>query len=305
VTREPTGQKGDKGQDIRRRIDALTGKIKASESMALASIQPLVDKLSRQARMRDEHRQMIETHMKTLARFETEEKTRPSKEEEAAVKAYRQALVKRARELTVKPPAVSKVDPMIKSGSVITVDSPPYSARWTQGSGASASFLNGTWSTGSLGTKGSYAGTCTFFSPLPGRFPVRFSPFMPINYSYLLGTFSYPFFPLYYSVATATGFIGAFVAASRDGGNSWEGVVDVRQTVFDRRVSIRDSASDFVEHDVNSLQAHFVTFEKPVLFALWGWGGVETWEWDSPGGWAFANGTIAASIPFLVIEQTI
>ena len=305
MAEETTRQQGNKGQDIRRRIDALTGKIEASEAMVISSIQPLVDKLSRQARMRDEHHQLIQTHMKALARFETEGKTRPSNEEAAAVKAYREALVKRARQLTVKPPLVSKVEPLIKSGSVITVDSPPYSARWTHGSGASASFLNGTWSTASLGSGISYAGACTFFSPVPGRFPVRFSPFMPINWSFLLGTFSYPFFPFYYSIATAKGFIGLFVAASRDGGNTWEEVVDIRQTIFERKVSIRDSASDFVEHDVNSLHAHFLTFEKPTLFALWGWGGVETWEWDSPGGWAFANATIAASIPFLVIEQTI
>ena len=294
-----------KGPDVRQRIYALTGKIEPSEAMVIASLQPLMDKLSRQAQKRDEHRQLIETHEKALARFETGEKTRPSNEEVAAVKAYHADVVKRARQLTVKPPIVSKVEPLIKSGSILTVESPPYNARWTQGSGASASFLNGTWSTASLGSGTSLAGTCTFFSPLPGRFPVRFSPFMPINFSFLIATFTYPFTPYYYSIATAKGFIGVFVAASRDGGNSWEEVTDIRQPVFDRKVSIRDSASDSVEHDVNSLQANFMTFDKPTLFALWAWGGVETWEWDSPGGWAFANGTIAASIPFLVIEHSI
>ena len=292
--------------EIRRRIDALNGKIeKPSEAMARRSIQPLLDKLNRQRRNVAANAGFAEQHIKRLAQIHHRE-VKVSREASAAAKAYRAALVKRGRAMVTQPPRATTVPPQIRSGSILSVVVPPYDSRWADGTSSNPSFLNGTWSTGSNANDHSYAGVCIFFNPLPGLFMVRFAPYMPINYSYLINTYSSPDLFWGFSRAGASGFVGAFVAGSRDGGATWEEVADQRATVFDEAVSVNDDSSGGDDNAVIGVQAEFHTFLKPVLFALWAWGGVSTSERDGPGpDFGFSQANMSASIPVMVIEQDI
>jgi len=79
-------------QNIRRRIDALTGNVKVTRAMVRGSIQPLVDKLARQAAARSENDRILVQHTNNLARFSPGEALSVTGEELDAMKAYKAAL---------------------------------------------------------------------------------------------------------------------------------------------------------------------------------------------------------------------
>ena len=289
-------------EDIRRRIDALTGKVKPTPAMVRRSIQPLIDKLTRQAAIRRQNDRLFVLHTNDLARFYPGEQIKVTREELESAKAYKAALVKRAQALVTKPPRLEPGVPLIKSSSILSVDAPPYSAHWTDGSGASANHVSGSWSTGCNGDSHSYAGVCTFFTPQPGRFPVRFAPYMPHNYNYLVHAYTPP--PSRsrrISTAGSGGFLGAFVSVWN--GRAWVEIKDVRNPLWN--VSLRNgshSGSDDTAWD--SPQVEFITLETPLVFALWAWGGVWTSETKgTPPGFGHASASLSTSIPFMVIEQ--
>lgn len=290
--------------DIRRRIDAITGKMKPTPAMVQGSIQPLIDKLTRQARVREQNEALFVRHMNELARVAPGEPVMVTREEEEAAKAYKAALVKRAKSLETKPPKIEFGVPLIKSGSILTVDPPPYNAGWTDGSGAAAHHIPGNWSTNCNGNSHSYAGVCAFFTPQAGHFPVRFAPSMPHNYNYLAHAYTPP--PSKkrrISKATSGGFLGTFVSAWN--GRTWVEIKDVRNTLWNVAIwNSMNSGSDDTAWDVP--QAEFITLGAPTVFALWGWGGVWTSETNgTKPGFAHASASLSASIPFMVIEQKI
>ena len=144
--------------------------------MVRGSIQPLIDKLTRQAAARRQNDRIFVEHTNNLARLSPREPISVTREELDAMKAYKAAIVKFAQSLVTKPPVVEPGMPLLKSSSILSVHTPPYTDRWTDGTGASANQVSGTWSTQCRGSGHSYAGVCTFFSPQQGRFPVRFAP---------------------------------------------------------------------------------------------------------------------------------
>src|SRR6266446_1280034 len=73
--------------DIRRRIDAITGKVKATPAMVQDSIQPLIDKLTRQADIRERNEQLCVKHMDGLARVVPGEPVMVTREEVEAAEA--------------------------------------------------------------------------------------------------------------------------------------------------------------------------------------------------------------------------
>src|SRR5262245_55995871 len=83
-------------QDIRRRIDVLTGNVKVTPAMVRGSIQPLIDKLTRQAAARRQNDRLFAEHTNNLARLSPGEPTRFTREELDAMKAYKAAVVKLA-----------------------------------------------------------------------------------------------------------------------------------------------------------------------------------------------------------------
>jgi hypothetical protein len=290
--------------DIRRRIDAITGKVKPTAAMVQQSIQPLIDKLTRQARIKEQNEQLFVQHMNGLARVAPGEPITVTRKEAEAVKAFEAALIKRTKSLATKPPKIELGAPLIKSSSILTVDAPAYNARWTDGSGASANHIPGNWSTGCSGNSHSYAGVCAFFTPQAGRFPVRFAPYMPHNYNYLTQAYTPP--PSRHrriSTARSGGFLGTFVSAWN--GRQWVEIKDVRNTLWD--VSLWNGSmtgSDDTAWDAP--QAEFITLGAPLVFALWAWGGV--WTSETKGtqpGFGHAWASLSTSIPFMVIEQKI
>jgi len=289
-------------QNIRRRIDALTGNVKVTRAMVRGSIQPLVDKLARQAAARSENDRIVVQHTNNLARFSPGEPISVTREELDAMKAYKAALVKFAESLVTKPPVLEPGMPLLKSGSIWSFYNPPYTDRWTDGTGASANQASGTWSTQCRGTAHSYAGVCTFFTPQPGRFPVRFAPYMPHNYNYLLHVHNPPVKKYRVSKAASGGFLGTYVSFWN--GRAWNEVKDVRSTLWNRSLS---STGDYFESDDTAWgapQVEFLTFAAPTLFALWGWGGVWTSEIRGTGVES-ASASLSTSIPYMVIEQKI
>jgi hypothetical protein len=126
---------------------------------------------------------------------------------------------------------------------------------------------------------------------------------MPVSYNYFINTYT-PLYGWTPSRASASGFVGAFVSAWD--GRQWVDIADVRNTIWDRRVSIRDDDSGSDDTAWFDPQANFMTLGQPFTFALWAWGGVSTWTQDGTWpGWGFANAVMSASIPWMVIEQSI
>ena len=85
-------------------------------------------------------------------------------------------------------------------------------------------------------------------------------------------------------------------------------VADVRTTLWDRRVSVNDSADGSADGVVPGPQAEFSSFGLRPLFALWAWGVFAASTSTGAGfvgGTAWAGGSMAASVPFMVIEQTV
>ena len=289
-------------QQMRRRVDALLGGVKPSARMIRGSIEPLLKKLEKQGRVGRARSAEFVRYLRSLERFQPRQPgARP--EEVKAARALRASLIRRARLTKVNPPKIAPVPPQIRPGSILTISIPPYTARWTSGSGSSANHLLGNWSTASLNGGDSLAGVCLFFSPPPGRFLVRFAPYVPVNYSYDIETYT-PYYAWTPSRAAASGFLGAFVSAWD--GSQWVEIADARNTVWDRRVSIRDSDSGSDDTAWFSPQAEFMTLGEPFTFALWAWGGVSTSTQDGTWpGWGFANAVMSTSIPWIVIEQNI
>ena len=126
---------------------------------------------------------------------------------------------------------------------------------------------------------------------------------MTISYSYDIDTYT-PIYAWTPSRAAASGLVGASVSA-RDGRQSVE-IAHVRNTVFDRRVSVRDPDSGSDKTVWFDPQAQFMTLGDPFTFARWAWGGVSTSTQDGTWpGWGFANAVMSASIPWMVVEQNI
>ena len=133
-------------------------------------------------------------------------------------------------------------------------------------------------------------------SSVPGRFNIRFAPYVSVSYSYYLNAFQLSFPPSpTVSRASSNGFVGAYVTAWD--GRQWVEMADARQPIWE----VGDSG------DSNSLvpQANFPAIGDPLTFALWVWGGVNTWSQDGTFGVAIASAAIAASVPFMIIEQMI
>src|SRR5262245_15771723 len=114
--------------DIRHRIDAVTGKAELSQKDALASLQPLIRKFEAQASERDRIEKEFRDRHKALARLRGPA-PKAAPEQAAALKAHRAAITRLGRTVKSTPPKVTAVEPLIKSGSIITVDGPPYGAR--------------------------------------------------------------------------------------------------------------------------------------------------------------------------------
>ena len=270
--------------------------------MIKGSIAPLLKKLQKQADNRRVRSAAFLRYLRGVERLQPRH-PRPGREEVEAAKTFRASLARKAKLIKVGPPKIIPVPPQIRSGSIWTISSAPYTDRWNSGSGSSANHLLGNWSTASLDGGDSLAGVCVFFTPPPGRFWVRFAPYMPVSYNYIMATSSPPwaFIP---SRAHSSGFLGAFVSAWD--GRQWVDIADVRNTVWDRSVSLGDEDSGSDDTAWFSPQAEFMTLGDPFLFALWAWGGVSTSTQDGTWpGWGFANGVMSASIPFMVIEQQI
>ena len=290
-------------QDVRRRIDALNGSVRPTTAMIRGSIQPLLEKLERQTAIRRENDRLFEQHANDLARFYPGEEIKISREEAASMNAYRAALLKRAERLVTVPPQIDPGQPLLKSGSILSVFPPPYTAPWTSGTGASANQTKGTWSTHCTGNGSfSYAGVCTFFTPQAGRFPVRFAPYMPHNYSYLAHVYNPPVKKYRISKAATGGFLGTYVSVWN--GRAWIEVRDVRSTLWNVSRSNTGDSSDSDETAWGAPQVEFLTLGTPALFALWAWGGV--WTSGIRGtGVQYAAASLSTSIPLMFIEQKI
>lgn len=307
MPRSPSQVSSNPDLDIRRRIDAMTGKVKPTAAMVKGSIQPLINKLAKQARERETRDHLNEQRFKILSELYGDRAPIPDPAEVAASKAHRDALSKRARAHLTKPPVIMAVPPQIKSGSILTFDISPYSARWEDK--GTANHLLGNWSTnsgnGNSGYDHSSAGVCVFFTPQEGRYPVRFAPYMPHSFWYSLSTWSSPFTPWAFGRASCSGFLGAYVAAFD--GNEWVGITDSREEVFSRAVSVNDDAEDSDETSWGSPQANFITLGRSFTYALWAWGGVSIYTRGGHGGFDYglANASLSTSIPWMVIEQSI
>jgi hypothetical protein len=289
--------------DIRRKIDAVTGKVRPSADVVRASIQPLLDSLTKESGVRSERERVFDGHLAKLS-GPNRDRQKPPPGELAAIKASRADVLRRMKGMRSAPPKVNLAPPQLRSGSILTFDIPPYVDRWTDGINASANHLKGEWSTFSFGTNSSLAGVCLFFVPVAGRFEVRFAPAVFINYDYWMGTLT-SIWNLggSYSRASSKGFVGAYVSAWD--GRQWTTMADGRTPVWDARVSVNDSASDWGGGASWMPQTSFWTLGRPFLFALWAWGGVITSEHDATIGYAAARGTLSASVPWMVIEQKI
>jgi hypothetical protein len=290
-------------REMRKRIDAFTLGKKPTKEMVAGSIVPLLRKIDREVAHRiaiekdaDRKRRAIDKAMRPSGK--------PNRSELEALKSYREEVLRSAKPIQVKPPKVTPVPPQIRSGSIWVGFSPPYTDRWTSGSNAVANHLVGTWSTGSSDVNTSLAGICTFFTPVPGRFNVRFAPYMPISYDFWIDAYQLNFPPSpVVSRASSSGFVGAYVTAWD--GRQWVEMVDARNTIWDRRVSINDDVGDSGDTAWYTPQAVFPTFGNPLTFALWAWGGVSTWTQDGTFGVGVARASIAASVPFMIVEQMI
>jgi hypothetical protein len=293
----------DADREMRKRIDAFTQGIKPTKEMVEGSIAPLLRKIDREAANRRETEKEGDRNRRAIDSA-AQQSSKPSPRELAALKVYREAALRRAKRIHVSPPKVYPVPPQIRSGSILVFVSPPYTNRWTSGINAVGNHLVGTWSTASSDVNQSVAGICVFFRPLPGRFNIRFAPYMPINYEYWIDAFQLNFPPSFIvSRASSTGLVGAYVTAWD--GRQWVEMVDARNTIWDRRVSINDGFSDSGGTAWYTPQAQFPTVGDPLTFALWAWGGVSTWKSEGAFGLAVSRASMAASVPFMVIEQMI
>lgn len=289
-------------QELRNRVDLILSGGTPSAQMVKASLAPLLKKLKKQSdAKRAKHTEFVR-YLRGMEQLQPHH-PRPSRGEAKAAKAFKASLTEKAKLLKIAPPKFKPVQPQIRSGSIWTISSAPYTDRWNSGSGSSANHLLGNWSTASLDGGDSLAGVCMFFTPPPGRFWVRFAPYMPVSYNYRIDT-STPYISFVPSRAHARGFLGAFVSAFD--GRQWIDIADVRNTVFDNSVSIRDDDSGSDDTAWYSPQAEFMTLGEPFLFALWAWGGVSTSTQDGTWpGWGFANAVMSASVPFMVVEQKV
>src|SRR6185369_17946629 len=109
---------------------------------------------------------------------------KPNPAEMSAFHSLRKASLN-SRRRNVAPPAFPRASQQVRSGSIITFDTPPYWYQWSEGISPFVNKLDGTWSTG-CGASGtyahSYAGIATFVRALPGRHLIRFAPYMPISW---------------------------------------------------------------------------------------------------------------------------
>src|SRR5262245_7448312 len=204
-------------QEMRTRIDAFMGGVTPTRKMIDESIAPLMRKLDGEAA----HRMTVEEDADRRRRSMDRARGpagKPNPAELAALRAYREAVRRRARPI-LAPPKVHAVPPQILSGSIFVFTSPPYSARWTAGTNAAANHLTGTWSVRSLQVsssqvESSFAGVCKFFTPVRGRFNVRFAPYLPINYEYRIDAFTLDLPPSFVVTrASSSAFLGAYVTA--------------------------------------------------------------------------------------------
>lgn len=124
---------------------------------------------------------------------------------------------------------------------------------------------------------------------------------MPISWSYDVRTTTVFFgSPAH---AWAKGFLGTFVAAYSDG--QWVTLRDDRVSIFDRSVSVNTDASDSGDGVSYGPQSTFLTYDQPLYYALWAWGGVETYGSDSAVSFGSSFASIACSIPWMVIDQQV
>jgi hypothetical protein len=289
-------------REYRQRIDAITGKVKVTPRMLRGSLGPLLTSLEKHRTLRE---QSHAAHLRDLERLAKAHGPiqKPSPAEMSVFKAIRKAHL-HARRRNVAPPVIPYASPQVRSGSIFTFDAPPYWYQWTDGIGTSVNKLDGTWSTGcgAAGTYAhSYAGIATFVKALPGRYFIRFAPYMPINWSYDLRTttvfFGSP------ASAWAKGFLGAYVAAYSNG--QWVKLRDDRVSIFDRRVTVNTDESDSGDGNSYSPQSTFLTYDQPLYYALWAWGGIETYGSSSSISFGSTFATLACSIPWMVIEQQV
>ena len=290
-------------RDMRKRIDLLTQGIKPTREMVEGSIAPLIRKLDREATSRMAFSKEADRHHRAIEAA-TRRPEKPDPRQLEAMRAYQEAAIRSADRIRVSPPKVHPVPPQIRSGSIFIINSSPYTNRWTSGVGAAANHLVGTWSTRCKDVNHSLAGVCTFFTPVPGRFTIRFAPYMPINYSYSMTAFQLDFPPSFIvSRASSMGFVGSYVTAWD--GSQWVEMADARNTIWDRRVSIDDHLSDSGDTAWYTPHAYFPAVGNPLTFACWAWGGVTTSTREGAFGWAVSRAAIAASVPWMVIEQMI
>ena len=289
--------------EMRRRIDALTAGTKPTKAMFQASIAPLIAKIDRTAKLRASTEAVADRNRSAVynANRRTE---KPSERELDALNKYRQAAIATGQKLKVFSPTVQLGASQIRSGSIWVALSTPYTDRWTVGDNAVANHLLGTWSTESVNTNQSLAGICTFFTPVPGRFNVRFAPFVSLSYSFYMNAFQLSFPPSpTVSRASSSGFVGAYVTAWD--GSQWVEMADARETLWDRRVSINDEVMDSYDSSQRGVQANFQTVGNPLTFALWAWGGVITSARDGTFGFGHSLARLEAAVPYVIIEQMI
>jgi len=289
-------------RDYQKRIDVITGKVRVTPRMLRGSLSPLLASLEKQrTRRRQSHEAFLRDQARLTKAHGPIQKLNPA--EMSVFTAIRKAALN-ARRPHLAPPVFPRETPFVRSVSIITFDTAPYWYQWSDGTGPSVNKLDGTWRAG-CGASGtythSYAGIATFVKALPGRHLIRFAPYMPLNWSYELETTTV--FIGSPAHAWAKGFLGAYVAAYSDG--QWVTLRDDRVSIFDRSVSTNTDASDNGDGESYGPQSSFLTYEQPLYYALYAWGGVEVYGSSSSISFGSAFADLACAIPWMVIEQQV
>jgi len=279
--------------------------------MVKSSLAPLIKKLEREflarQKSQDEHRQLIRKFSQSL-----NPPYKPTPSDLAANKALNEKLLKKMKTRKVDPPQAMYRAPQIHSGSIITINVPPYDAQWStiQDSENTVSKNDGTWKVHLVcsdgeGWKWDLAGVCTFLYPLPGIFNIHFGAFMHLAWDIGTVTGTPPWDFGDYATAQSRAFVGAYAAAWCAG--RWCEMVDNRNNFYSLNLTVNGGIEDVSGMTV-AMDADFVTPSdpSPLVYALWAWGGVGGYGDNGfGGGTGRADMRLSANIPFIVIRQDI
>ena len=283
---------------MRRRIDGLYG----SPQVTQAQIAALNAHLA--GIMNDQLRSVVtqdEAFNRQLNRLPAVKRFRPEPGEVELGRRLEMDALKRARTMKTRPAAVEIPEPAITSGSVLTVNAPPYWSSGVSGPGATANRANGTFQIGVGRNQAASAALWGFFRPIRTGIIVRFAPLFNAAFDANLMSYTFFLWPGSPSRASARIFLGAFAAIIAPNGQILSVLANQKDTLWDRRVSILDSLS-VSDSFFGPMHVQFIFPHVEAVIGVAAWGGAVATD-SSPGKSSFSQARLDVTVPFTVIEQ--